>query len=424
MESVERSVDAAALSELLARIGLERLSPALEGRTLGQLMLLAEDRVRLLSWLKVLGVSALAERQQLANAVSKLKREMPQPCESPAGSHPVLHAHALVERYGRHCASIGLLVRADGTCHFVNEKPGDFYGSHTFSTGLQQPKLDGPIIAEVARLAPLVGRPVYVGFADEDPFVADPSNAFFREAAAVDEQKLSDFRQALGDDVAVLTTTFVRGAPSAPCVGLLPAFDSWAADDSATDEFVRRLRREPLLPGTPFAQRLDRAVWRGARTGGDPSTSLRGRVVEHCRGKPWADVAFVGDMHTRGLGGPDAVGKMPGELSREQQAGYKVVLALDGHTWASCWEWALASGSVVVYLGVWTLHLMAELEPWVHYVPCASVCQIEERVLWVLEHAEEAERIAQNAYSLFKRVATPAHSRRCVSAALADLCSA
>ena len=35
--------------------------------------------------------------------------------------------------------------------------------------------------------------------------------------------------------------------------------------------------------------------------GGDASTSLRGRVVQVCRGQPWADVAFVSDMHGRGM---------------------------------------------------------------------------------------------------------------------------
>ena len=81
----------------------------------------------------------------------------------------------------------------------------------------------------------------------------------------------------------------------------------------------------------------------------------------------------------------------------------------------------LASGSVIVYIGVWSLHLMADLQPWVHFVPCEEVEQLDERVSWVLAHPSEAERISLNAYELFRRVATPEHSLKCVGDALRRL---
>ena len=96
-----------------------------------------------------------------------------------------------------------------------------------------------------------------------------------------------------------------------------------------------------------------------------------------CTGKPWADVAFVGDMHSSGLG--ETVGQS-NELSREQQAAYKVILAIDGQAWASCWEWGLASGSVLVHVGVWTMHAHTELQPWVHFVPCEKVDDLEKEM--------------------------------------------
>ena len=175
----------------------------------------------------------------------------------------------------------------------------------------------------------------------------------------------------------------MRGLPSDPsAVALFPAFDSWAApqderrhpptaaeDDVGRDEsatLVRALRATRLRPELPVAARKAQAVWRGARTGGDPRSSLRGRVVDYCQGKPWADVRFVDDAHARGMprGMQGVTGR--GELRREEQAGYQVLLLIDGHTWASAWEWALASGSVCVYLGVWAFHATCALEAWVH----------------------------------------------------------
>ena len=171
----------------------------------------------------------------------------------------------------------------------------------------------------------------------------------------------------------------------------------------------------------PYSARRDMAVWRGSRTGGDPSTSLRGRVVDYCRGKRWADVQFVGIDHSRGLlekEEVDSLSRATGEMRREEQAGYKVLLLIDGHTWASAWEWALASGSVIVFLGVWDWHATSSLVPWTHYVPCERVELIEERVLWVLAHPEEAEAMIGKAWELFRQMATPEAVRRAVQGTL------
>ena len=282
-----------------------------------------------------------------------------------------------LSRHGSYGGAIGLLLTAGGACHHVNEGPRwDAYGACNMSPVAGYVRIDGPIVAEVARLAPLVGRPIFVPRCDEDPFVRTPSLAYVSEGVETDECKLADVRAALGEDVLVLTTAAVRGVPSDACVALIPAFDRWASEE---DKWLLSLRNAPLRHDLPYARRRDRAVWRGAKTGGQPAVSLRGRVVEACRGKEWADVAFVTDLHTHGRG--ELVG-IDGELSREAQVENKVLLVVDGQAWASAWEWALASGSVVVYLGVWSLHLMAELEPWVHYVPCESVDVLEARVQW------------------------------------------
>lgn len=415
---------------------LAHLVPLLREQSLGGLLLRCYDRINLLAHLKLLGIAKLQDRQQLANALSRHMRTAVAPAlaatPSPADlSQPVLlSAPLLLERYGRHAGAVGLLAMPDGSFAHVNELPAERYGFVHYSAGLQQPKLDGPILGEVARLASLTGRPVYVPMMDEDAFVFEPAFSYLRgPPPQVDAQKLQDVRDALGPDVAVLTSTFAHGLPSVPgMVGLIPCFDSWAAEDAYGDEWLRRLKAAPLRADLPYSRRKDQAVWRGAKTGGDTSTSLRGRVVEICRGQPWADVAFVADMHGRGMAQAAASGlvelgvAVAGELTREQQAEYKILLCVDGHTWASSWEWALASGCVIIGLGVWAFHATAELEPWAHFVPCHGAEQLPERVAWVLEHPREAEQMTHKAFELFKRLAgTPDHAKRCIARTLTEL---
>lgn len=418
----------AALLQGDAKLGeLSHLASVLRETPLGSLLLRSVDRLDLLAHLKNIGVSKLNERQLLANAICKHMRNRCFLAANPADhTHPILKAPLLLERYGKHAGAVGLLCKSDGSFAHVNEMPEERYGFVHYSSGLQQPKLNGPIIAEVARLAALTNRAIYVAMMDEDPFVLEPASCYLRDAPEQCAQKLADFRAAFGDDVACLTTTFAHNIPSVPgVVGMIPSFDSWAATDAHGDEWMRRLRNRPLRPDLPYAQRKDQCVWRGAKTGGDAATSLRGRVVEACRMKPWADVAFVSDMHARGLADQgEASGGLAvtNELSRDEQAGYKVILCVDGHTWASSWEWVLASGSVVVALGVWAFHATSDLEPWVHYVPCASADELEGRVKWVLEHPREAEQMALRAYALFSKLAgTPEHAKRFIARTLAAL---
>ena len=94
------------------------------------------------------------------------------------------------------------------------------------------------------------------------------------------------------------------------------------------------------------------------------------------------------------------------------------MLVLDGNAWASAWEWVLASGSVALYVGVWSLHLMAELRPYVHYVPAAAdLSDLQQQLEWILSHAHEAHRITTAAQRLHAKVASAEHSKRqCVHA--------
>ena len=94
-----------------------------------------------------------------------------------------------------------------------------------------------------------------------------------------------------------------------------------------------------------------------------------------------------------------------------QRGDHRVILALeeDDGGYDATWEWLLASGSVIVCVGR-SLPL-AELTPWVHFVPASpDLSDLVERVQWAVGHPSEAEAIGRAARQLWTRVVAPAHA--------------
>lgn len=240
----------------------------------------------------------------------------------------------------------------------------------------------------------------------------------------------------------------VRGVPSDPCVGLLPAYDSWARPD-ADDPSMASLRRQmlcarphshgtsrlqsapPYTPDDIYRRHLQtpdppddtsRRYLRGSilrrapsplpspapprppqapcltrsgsseRSGGAPAPATAARraparfdraslsTVLGSGGRTWRSWATCTSegRHRPAAATPPAPSpsfdphahrarrrvtttqppsKPPppqegepvytqGELRRDQQAAYRCVLCVDGHTWASAWEWVLSTGAV------------------------------------------------------------------------------
>jgi hypothetical protein len=79
---------------------------------------------------------------------------------------------------------------------------------------------------------------------------------------------------------------------------------------------------------------------------------------------------------------------------------YKGLIMIEGNDVASGLKWALLSQSVVLMPNPkHTSWCMEELlEPWVHYVPLDDFAtNVEEMMQWVVDHDEEAQRIAERA---------------------------
>ena len=411
----------AALHEFLRNENLEYHGAALWARTtLGSLIVQTEDRPSLLARLKSeIGMKVLSERQRLATALSRLRRAGEnRKSLDPAAVLPILQAPGLIAAVEDDPASgkqhpsgtHGLLITAAGTLAHVNGAPPmrSDDGSHCWIT--HGTRLDGPVVALVIHFAAELGRPVFVPFCDEDPGLANPHSLHALPDEAVVPKRdawLAAVEAAFGPRVLVLTTALHLGVPSHSRVRLMPCFDSWMASTTELPSAHAVSR--------PFASRVDRAVWRGVPSGSlalAPSDiSLRSKVLNYLAGRPWVDAKYGGGM-------------FHGDnwLTLDELAAHKVILAVDGNAWASTFEWGLASGSVIVSIGVWHHSVTSLLRDGEHFVAArADLSDLEERVHWVFRNPEEAAKIAACAREAFLRLANPKQTIRSIVAALTPL---
>lgn len=163
----------------------------------------------------------------------------------------------------------------------------------------------------------------------------------------------------------------------------------------------------------PWSEKKDAAVWRGALTGIfrdgfklGMAKSLSEREIcmkmHRCRlalqtaHTPLVDAMLTGKEKwvSRVVDGVPVYGE---KYSYEQMLEYKAIIMLEGNDISSGFKWALYSNSVVLTepptKTSWAMEEL--LEPWKHYVPLnADLSDVEEKMQWVLDHPEEAQRIS------------------------------
>jgi len=182
----------------------------------------------------------------------------------------------------------------------------------------------------------------------------------------------------------------------------------------------------------PWERKKDAAIWRGAPTGigslreeqRHPFTSFceylpRCRLVNKYRNSTLLDVGFTDDGNSfkEKYDIPDDFFKPA--ISQKDLFKYKAIIIMEGNDVATGLKWALYSRSVVLMpTPRRTSYAMEEwLEPWVHYVPItihgdeeedmdgvanggngtSVLSDVEEKMQWVLDHDEEARKIAERA---------------------------
>jgi len=85
-------------------------------------------------------------------------------------------------------------------------------------------------------------------------------------------------------------------------------------------------------------------------------------------------------------------------LSVLEQCQYKYILHLPGHSEAYRLGYELYMGSVILYYPCeYQLWFFQWLQPWVHYIPIASVEDAYEKIKWCKQNDEACQQIARNA---------------------------
>jgi len=204
----------------------------------------------------------------------------------------------------------------------------------------------------------------------------------------------------------------------------IPTWDDWARVSYPTKLFGKDFCEYPDPFVGDYHSKRDTAVFRGASTGLGvvPETnprlkyalkSLEGVVDED--GVPFLDCGITkwncrprrcSSSHFYDCISQELMEKIPVAdfLSYREQATYKFILHLPGHSEAYRLSMELAMGSVVLLYPckykLWYSHL---LKPYVHYVPLKED-DVFEKIRWCKSHAIECEEIARNARAFYETV--------------------
>ena len=152
----------------------------------------------------------------------------------------------------------------------------------------------------------------------------------------------------------------------------------------------------------PWQDRIGKVYWRGGCSGEGGLESARVRTVANLINFPFADVR---------LNWWWAEGKnIPGHYFSDREPHtefmkYKMNLIIDGNVIASSHMWAFASGAVPMLVSNAKCWFSPFLIPYVNFIPiCYDLSDLQEKIIWVINHDEEAEQIAKNALEFARTI--------------------
>ena len=144
-----------------------------------------------------------------------------------------------------------------------------------------------------------------------------------------------------------------------------------------------------------WSNRIPKVYWRGGCSGENSENSARIRTVANLIDFPYADVR-LNWWWAEGKNIPAHY--FAGREPHTQFMKYKMNLIIDGNVIASSHMWAFASGAVPLLVSNATSWFSKFLLPFVHYIPIQyDLSDLQEKILWVINHDKEAENIAKNA---------------------------
>jgi hypothetical protein len=182
----------------------------------------------------------------------------------------------------------------------------------------------------------------------------------------------------------------------------------------------------------PWMNRIGKAVWRGGCSGGctpgpgelplEPRETARVRTVAALiEENEIADVKLCW-WWSENKGIPTEY--FGSRMEPDEMMNYKIHLIIDGNVIASSHMWAFASGAVPLLISNARCWFSDFIVPYVNYIPVAyDLSDLPEKILWVLEHPDEGEEIANRAMGLAYLLFSPEFQREYLSNRIREILS-
>jgi hypothetical protein len=191
------------------------------------------------------------------------------------------------------------------------------------------------------------------------------------------------------------------------------------------DEVFTKGLSSVLEDGPAWNNRLAKAVWRGG-TSGYERPSIRARTVATLLDSSSANVRLTkGGYPENMVGIPE---KFYGaHMTPSEQQNYKYIMVLDGNCIASNHMWVFGSGSVPIVIShpdnqYWFKKYLVPME---NYVSIKyDLSDLNEKLQWLMEHDEEAKKIADAAKALANRIFSPSFQRQHIDEELQRIANA
>ncbi|PYH47966.1 DUF821 domain protein [Aspergillus saccharolyticus JOP 1030-1] len=202
--------------------------------------------------------------------------------------------------------------------------------------------------------------------------------------------------------------------PSHRHTWLMPDFGYWSWPEVHIGPYTTlRHRIRTVEAALPFAAKRKQLLWRGAVA---TNPAARGTLLKESQGKSWSSVRAL-DWESRGEEAAAGQGTdtPEGFVPMEEHCGYMFLAHTEGRSFSGRGKYLLNCESVVLshplrWAEAHHAALVKAPHPEANYVEVAEGWKdLEVKMRWLIDHPEEAERIARNAVRVFReRYLTPA----------------
>lgn len=198
----------------------------------------------------------------------------------------------------------------------------------------------------------------------------------------------------------------------------IPTGDDWTREQSKQSKFFTDNCTQHRKFTTPWVEKKEIAVFRGATTGCGVTIETNQRLKLAYLGTQHKDLLDAGvtkfNARPRKLEGSKYLQTIDVKniglpivnfMTPEEQSTHKYIVHVDGHVAAFRLGLEMSMGSCILKADspyrMWFSHM---IEPWVHYVPVKrDLSDLIERIEWCKKHDSRCKKIAENAKEFYDR---------------------